>query len=122
MSDYLASRQPFTLTAESTIEAVLKSGQKLQYDSPATLKVSRATVPYLPPNCSSTVINGINYFNCGGMFYRAGFQGDSIVYIVSVPSVEESRGARVSRDERPISAIGYGAISSPAAILDQGPI
>jgi hypothetical protein len=44
-----------------------------------------ATVPYLPPNCNSTLINGINYFNCGGVFYRAGFQGNQVVYIVSVP-------------------------------------
>ena len=41
MSEYLASRQQFTLKAESTLEAVLTSGQKLQYDSPATLSVSR---------------------------------------------------------------------------------
>ena len=43
------------------------------------------TVPYLPPNCNSSVINGVNYFNCGGVFYRAGFQGNSVVYIVSTP-------------------------------------
>jgi hypothetical protein len=41
LSDYLASRQQFTLKAESSLEAVLTSGQKLQYDSPATLMVSR---------------------------------------------------------------------------------
>jgi hypothetical protein len=44
-----------------------------------------AMVPSLPPGCGSTVINGINYFNCGGVFYRAGFQGSNVVYIVSVP-------------------------------------
>ena len=44
-----------------------------------------ATVPYLPPGCGSMVINGVNFFNCGGIYYRAGFQGNSIVYIVSVP-------------------------------------
>lgn len=43
------------------------------------------TVPYLPPNCNSSVINGVNYFNCGSVYYRAGFQGNSVVYIVSVP-------------------------------------
>jgi len=43
------------------------------------------TVPYLPPNCASTVTNGVNYFNCGGVYYRAGFQGNNVVYIVSVP-------------------------------------
>ena len=41
MSDYLAGRPQFTAKAESTLEAVLTSGQKLQYDSPATLTVSR---------------------------------------------------------------------------------
>lgn len=42
-------------------------------------------VPSLPPGCQSTVIGGINYFNCNGVFYRAGFQGNNIVYIVSQP-------------------------------------
>jgi hypothetical protein len=42
-------------------------------------------VPSLPPGCQSTVIGGINYFNCGGIFYRAGFQGNNVVYIVSAP-------------------------------------
>lgn len=41
MSDYLAGRQQFTATAESTLEVVLTSGQKIQFDSPATLEVSR---------------------------------------------------------------------------------
>ena len=41
MSDYLAGRQQFTLRAESSLEVVLTSGQKLQFDSPATLIVSR---------------------------------------------------------------------------------
>jgi hypothetical protein len=44
-----------------------------------------STVPYLPPGCTSTVIGGVNYFNCGGVFYRAGFQGNNVVYIVSQP-------------------------------------
>src|SRR5215813_1760735 len=42
-------------------------------------------VPNLPPGCNSTVIGGVDYFNCGGVFYRAGFQGNNIVYIVSQP-------------------------------------
>ena len=44
-----------------------------------------STVPYLPPNCTSSLISGINYFNCNGVFYRAGFQGNQVVYIVSKP-------------------------------------
>ena len=42
-------------------------------------------VPSLPPGCTSTVIGGVNYFQCGGVYYRAGFQGNNIVYIVSAP-------------------------------------
>jgi hypothetical protein len=41
MSDYLASRQQFSFTTENTIEAVLPSGQKIQFDNPATGIVSR---------------------------------------------------------------------------------
>jgi hypothetical protein len=41
MSDYLAGRQQFTAKAESTLEVVLTSGQKIQFNSPATLEVSR---------------------------------------------------------------------------------
>ena len=51
---------------------------------PSALPIG-TTVPYLPPNCTSSVINGVNYFNCDGVYYRAGFQGNNIVYIVSVP-------------------------------------
>ena len=42
-------------------------------------------VPNLPSGCSSVVIGGVNYFNCAGGYYRAGFQGNNVVYIVSAP-------------------------------------
>ena len=42
-------------------------------------------VPVAAPGCTSTVIGGVNYFQCGGVYYRAGFQGNNIVYIVSAP-------------------------------------
>jgi hypothetical protein len=42
-------------------------------------------VPSLPPGCASTVIGGVNYFQSGGVYYRAGFHGNNIVYIVSAP-------------------------------------
>jgi hypothetical protein len=41
MSDYVAGLQKVTVRTESTIEVVLTSGQKLQYDSPATASVWR---------------------------------------------------------------------------------
>jgi hypothetical protein len=42
-------------------------------------------VPALPSGCNSVVIGGANYFNCAGVYYRPGFQGNNIVYIVSAP-------------------------------------
>ena len=42
-------------------------------------------VPSLPSGCSSIVIGGVDYFNCAGVYYRAGFQGNNVVYIVSAP-------------------------------------
>ena len=42
-------------------------------------------VPSLPPGCQSMVIGGVNYFQCGSIYYRAGFQGNNVVYIVSQP-------------------------------------
>jgi hypothetical protein len=42
-------------------------------------------VPSLPSGCNSIVIGGVNYFNCAGVYYRAGFQGNNVVYIVSAP-------------------------------------
>jgi hypothetical protein len=42
-------------------------------------------VPNLPSGCNSIVIGGVNYFNCAGVYYRAGFQGNNVVYIVSAP-------------------------------------
>ena len=41
MGDYLASRQQFAVNTENSIEVVLKSGQKVQFDGPATAIVSR---------------------------------------------------------------------------------
>lgn len=41
MSDYLASLQKFTVRTENTIEAVLTSGQKLQFNGPAAASVWR---------------------------------------------------------------------------------
>jgi hypothetical protein len=41
MSDYLASRQQFSVKTQNTVEAVLKSGQKLQFENPAMVVVSR---------------------------------------------------------------------------------
>jgi hypothetical protein len=42
-------------------------------------------VSALPPNCAPAAINGVEYSYCGGVYYRAGFQGNNVVYVVSRP-------------------------------------
>jgi hypothetical protein len=39
----------------------------------------------LPNGCSTVGISGVEYFVCGGTYYRAGFQSGNVVYIVSKP-------------------------------------
>lgn len=39
-------------------------------------------VSALPAGCTSTVVDGVNLFNCGGVFYQPTFQGNNLVYVV----------------------------------------
>lgn len=42
-------------------------------------------VSSLPAGCTSTPVGGIDYFYCGGNFYRAVFQGNTLVYVTAKP-------------------------------------
>ncbi|MFO7706546.1 MAG: hypothetical protein R6V84_00075 [Desulfobacterales bacterium] len=42
-------------------------------------------VPELPSGCVSSPKNGIEYYNCGGVYYRPAFQGNNLVYVVQSP-------------------------------------
>jgi hypothetical protein len=42
-------------------------------------------VPTLPAGCTSTPKGGVDYFYCGGNFYRAVFQGNNLVYVTAQP-------------------------------------
>lgn len=39
-------------------------------------------VQALPAGCTSVVVGGVSYFDCGGVFYKAAFQGNNLVYVV----------------------------------------
>ena len=55
------------------------------YAAPAPVVVG--TVVYaLPAGCSAAVVNGVQYFNCGGGFYQPVYQGGGVAYqIVPAP-------------------------------------
>lgn len=43
-------------------------------------------VPKLPPGCVATPIGGVEYYNCApGVYYRAAFQGNNLVYVAAQP-------------------------------------
>ena len=42
-------------------------------------------VAALPAGCVSTPVGGVEYFYCGGNFYRAAFQGSQLVYVTAKP-------------------------------------
>jgi len=42
-------------------------------------------VTQLPAGCVSSPHNGVEYYNCGGVFYRPVVQGNNLVYIVQNP-------------------------------------
>lgn len=42
-------------------------------------------VSALPGGCEPASIGGVSYSYCHGVYYRAGFQGNNVVYIVSQP-------------------------------------
>ena len=40
----------------------------------------------LPPGCAATPIKGVEYYNCApGVYYRAVFQGNNLVYVSAQP-------------------------------------
>ena len=42
-------------------------------------------VSALPGGCTSTPVGGVEYYYCGGNFYRAAFQGNTLVYVTTQP-------------------------------------
>jgi glucose/arabinose dehydrogenase len=42
-------------------------------------------VAALPGGCASTPVGGVEYYYCGGNFYRAMFQGNTLVYVTAEP-------------------------------------
>ena len=43
-------------------------------------------VATLPPGCVATPIGGVEYYNCApGVYYRAAFQGNNLVYVAAQP-------------------------------------
>lgn len=54
--------------------------------APAAGPLPLGTVVHaLPAGCVSTPVGGVEYYYCGGNFYRAVFQGNQLVYVTAQP-------------------------------------
>jgi hypothetical protein len=42
-------------------------------------------VARLPAGCVAIPVSGVEYYYCGGNYYRAAFQGDVLVYVTAKP-------------------------------------
>ena len=44
-----------------------------------------SVVSTLPAGCSAKTVGGVEYYHCGGNYYRAVFQGNNLVYVTAKP-------------------------------------
>ena len=87
-------------TVGATSEAAAMSNQQAAPAQPQAVPAAPAAPPpapagkplplgtvvsALPPGCTSTPVGGVEYYYCGGNFYRAVFQGNSLVYVTAQP-------------------------------------
>ena len=49
---------------------------------PVTTVPVGTVVQALPAGCTSVTVGGVNYSDCGGVFYKTAFQGSNLVYVV----------------------------------------
>jgi hypothetical protein len=74
-------------TAATASAAAAAAAQPKPPPPPAAGPVPIGTVVQaLPPGCAATPIGGVEYYNCApGVYYRAVFQGNNLVYVSAKP-------------------------------------
>ncbi|HSW34734.1 MAG TPA: hypothetical protein VLH36_14075 [Steroidobacteraceae bacterium] len=75
-----ATAQQQAATAQQ--QAATAQQQAAAASRPAGAPAAGAVVSALPAGCKPETSNGVEYQNCGGVFYRAAFQGNNLVYVV----------------------------------------
>jgi hypothetical protein len=75
-----ATAQQQAATAQQ--QAAVAQQQQAAAARPAGAPPSGAIVNALPAGCKPETRSGVEYQNCGGVFYRAAFQGNNLVYVV----------------------------------------
>jgi hypothetical protein len=68
--------------AASQQQAAVAQQQQAAAARPAGAPAIGTVVNALPAGCKPETKGGVEYQNCGGVFYRAAFQGNNLVYVV----------------------------------------
>jgi hypothetical protein len=63
-------------------QAAAAQQQQAAAARPAGAPPVGAVVSALPAGCVPEAKSGVEYQNCGGVYYRAAFQGNNLVYVV----------------------------------------
>jgi len=89
-----ASAQQQTAAAEQQAAAAKQEAavakQQAATPAPPTAAAGKplplgTVVAALPGGCTPTPVGGVEYYYCGGNFYRAVFQGNQLVYVTAKP-------------------------------------
>jgi multidrug efflux pump subunit AcrA (membrane-fusion protein) len=75
-----ATAQQQAATAKQ--QAATAQQQQAAAARPAGAPASGAVVNALPAGCKPETKSGVEYQNCGGVYYRSAFQGNNLVYVV----------------------------------------
>lgn len=81
-----AAQQAATAQQEAATAQHLSGGGSPPPQAAAGKPLPLGTVvSTLPHGCTSTPVGGVEYYYCGGNFYRAMFQGNNLVYVTARP-------------------------------------
>lgn len=67
--------------AAATQQEAAAAQQQAAAQTAQTVPVG-TVVQSLPGACTSVVVSGVSYSDCGGVFYKTAFQGNNLVYVV----------------------------------------
>ena len=81
-----ATAQQQAATAEQQAATAQQQAATAQQQAAASrppgAPAAGAVVTALPAGCKPETKGGVEYQNCGGVYYRAAFQGNNLVYVV----------------------------------------
>jgi hypothetical protein len=79
------TRRRTAVVVGSSVHAADAAAQAQQQTAVATappVVPVGTVVQALPQGCQTVAVGGVNYSDCGGVFYKAAFQGNNLVYVV----------------------------------------